>query len=129
MNMKTRMDEHSLDSYYQSIEELGRKQRVVFAAIEKHPDSTASQVCDYTGFPINVVTGRINELMHLQLIKISGEADERKANRYAIRKIGDKLNKFEKSWEQKYHEMRAKFEAVVKTARIKGIDIEQTALF
>ena len=123
------MHEHSLDSYYQSVEELGRKQKEVFAAIENHPGSTASQLCDHTGFPINVVTGRINELMHLQLIKVSGEADERKANKYAVRKIGDDLNSFEKSWEQKYHEMKAKFEADVKTARMKGIDIEQTALF
>lgn len=47
---------------YQSIKELGNKQRQVYDVIKEYEPVTNEQIADLLGWSINRITGRVNEL-------------------------------------------------------------------
>lgn len=123
------MAETSLFAYEQNKEKLGEQEKVVYECICNRKNITASGICKLTGIEINAVAGRINGLLHKQLIKVSGTQQPRNVNLYAERKHSDPLNKFSESWKSKYHSLKEKYETVVHNARLQGIDIEQAVMF
>lgn len=57
---------------YQSIVNLGNKQQVVFDVIDKLGGATNEQIANHLGWPINRVTGRVNELYKLKMLEVTG---------------------------------------------------------
>jgi len=98
----TRIHENSIDAYNSIKPKLNEKQTLVYGVIKKTTKGVTSvEVADSLGLTINQVTGRINELMHLQLIKIVGtRADRKKRNLYSIRLSSDPENEFKKTWKE-----------------------------
>lgn len=110
--MKTRISPNSLEAFEKV--NLSKRQQEVFDTIEEIGSVTAKGIAYSMKVPINKVTGRINELMHKQIIKIDkvgrDVANRRQnVNYYAIRKESDPENIFEKTWEEKYIELRNRF--------------------
>ena len=106
--MKTRVQKTSLEAF--ETVDLCKSQQIVFEVIKSVGCITAKGIAFHLGLPINSITPRVNELLHLQVIKISKVAkDKSKAhsnvNYYSIRNRKDALNVFEKSWESKFLEL------------------------
>lgn len=127
--MKTRMADTSLSAYENNLAKLDGHKQEIYDCIVSRPNISALGISRITGLKINVVTGRINDLVHLQLIKVTGKQQPRNVNTYSVRKPSDPLNTFPVSWEEKYHLLKEKYETVVFNARKLGIDIEQTVMF
>lgn len=101
------MSTNSLEAFAEV--ELSKRQEEVFEIISSVGEISAKGIAFSMKVPINKVTGRINELMHKQRIKIvrTGKdvAGGKNVNYYAVRQFEDHLNVFEKSWEEKYKEL------------------------
>ena len=63
------MSQTSLEAY-QAIQNLGGKQRTVYNALNNLQPANNQQIADYLGWPINRVTGRVNELQKLNLAQV-----------------------------------------------------------
>lgn len=57
---------------YKSIKDLGDKQRIVYEAIKMLGQVTNEQLSIYLGWPIQSVTGRVNELSKFNMVVASG---------------------------------------------------------
>lgn len=127
--MKTRLSNTSLQAYENNKANLGDQERAVLDCITANKAISATDVSKTTGIRINAVAGRINGLLHKQLIKVSGTQQPRNVNLYSLRYYYEPFNTFPESWEEKYNSLKVKYETVVANARRNGIDIEQTVMF
>lgn len=99
----------SLDAFVKLKNYLGERQIEVYKAIIDHPHFTREEISNTTGIRINVVTGRVTELMKLGLV-IEGEQREFvkgdfKTKQYelmAVRHIDWKLLDFKKMKKKEY---------------------------
>jgi predicted transcriptional regulator len=106
--MKTRINSNSLEAF--SKVDLSRRQQQVFNVIKETGTITAKGIAFQLGFTINRVTGRINELMHKQLIREHSTVRDKigsntRVNQYCVRKDEDPINVFYESWEEKYSQL------------------------
>ena len=114
MNHKTRISPNSIEAFKEL--NLSKRQTEVLDCIKKTGSITAKGIAYFMHVEINKVTGRINELIHKQLIKIKSTVKDKstanaRVNLYSIRKESDPLNVFEKSWEEKFNELTQMLEA------------------
>ncbi len=63
----------SLNAYEQLLGEIGTLQRIIYDYVDNNPNLTALQISQYSGWKINTVTGRINELKQMKLIRENGK--------------------------------------------------------
>ena len=61
----------SLDAY-STINDLGKKQQIVYETIEELGGATNEQISRHLGWQINRVTGRVNELYKLNMLEVTG---------------------------------------------------------
>jgi len=104
--MKTRVNQNSIEALRNV--KLSKRQKEVFATIHSIGCVSAKGVAYSMNVPINFVTGRINELMHKQKIKIAKVGRDKlwkakNVNYYSVRTPGDPLNIFGISWEERYN--------------------------
>lgn len=59
-------------SAYKSIKDLGDKQRVVYEAIKTLGRATNEEIATYLNWPIQSVTGRVNELNKYGMATVDG---------------------------------------------------------
>lgn len=97
--MKTRMDPNSIESFKDIMNELPERRRAVLWVIYDYQSHgiTSFNIAEILKLKINQVTGRINELMHMQLIRIHSKeiSGGRSRNRYTIRLSSDPENVFD----------------------------------
>lgn len=80
-------------SAYKSLKDLGDKQRVVYEAIKALGRATNEQLADYLNWPIQSVTGRVNELGKYQMVAVDGLSltrSGRSAKVWVIKDLNDK---------------------------------------
>lgn len=80
-------------SAYKSLKDLGTKQRVVYEAIKTLGRATNEEVANWLGWPIQSVTGRVNELSHYDMVTVDGigkTRSGRSAKIWVIKDLGDK---------------------------------------
>ena len=59
----------SLIAYHDLGLTLGKRQKVVFEAINKFEDVTNAELADFLGWPINTVTPRVFELRKMGIVE------------------------------------------------------------
>lgn len=106
--MKTRVNSNSIEAFKEL--NLSPRQEEVYQCIKSTGQITAKGIGYMLSLSINKITGRINELMHKQLIKVEkivkDKAKKRsRVNQYCIRKETDPLNIFDESWEDRYNSL------------------------
>jgi hypothetical protein len=124
--MKTRMNDSSLEAN-QIVDKTTQKE-IIEQCVKRIGAITQKGISFATGIDRHVVSGRVNDLMHLQKLKVVGKVADiagstLEVNKYAIRKETDPLNVFDESWEDKYKQLEKfvinenlwiKFELLVK---------------
>ncbi len=88
-----KMQQTSLEAYY-SLENLGKKQRVIFEVIKLEQPCTDKQIAEAIGMEINRITPRRNELVAMGLV-VEHDRVKNEYNRLAIR------------WKQKSEDVQA----------------------
>ena len=106
--MKSRVNFNSIEAFKEL--NLSPRQEEVYNAIKSTGQITAKGVGYMLSLSINQITGRINELMHLNLIKIEKTVKDKtskrsRVNQYCVRKETDPLNIFDESWEDRYNSL------------------------
>ncbi len=70
---------------FRHINQKTKKRNQVLDAIRFLKGATLFEICDVLGWPVNCITGRVNELCKAELIKDSGKIKKNpKTNRSAI---------------------------------------------
>lgn len=105
--MKTRMNQNSLEAFQTDFSPMQGK---VFDCIKEIGCVTAKGVASGLKVPINHVTGRINELMAKNAIKIARNGKDIAGSKrtvcyYSVRNESDPLNIIAESWEEKYNKL------------------------
>lgn len=68
------MAQTSLFAYKSIKRKLGAKQQTVYLALKELGKATNENLADYLGWPINQVTGRVNELFRYGMVINQGTA-------------------------------------------------------
>jgi predicted ArsR family transcriptional regulator len=96
--MKTSMNINSIHAFNDIINELPKRRGAVLAIIYEYRDAgiTSFNIAEILKLRINQVTGRINELMKMQLIRVKNVENfhGKSRNRYTLRLASDPLNVF-----------------------------------
>jgi len=120
--MKTRVDINSLETYEQIRNSLPEKRKRVFEIIwnHRHKGVTAFDIAAFLGVGVNHITGRINELMRLQVVRKKGNDKTRKQPRalYTIRFEGHPLNEFPKTLEENLKEFWNEFDSIMNREKL-----------
>jgi predicted transcriptional regulator len=66
------MQQTSLEAYH-NLENIGAKQSQVLALITEHKGLCLFELEKLTGWPVNRITGRVNELVKMGLVEASGD--------------------------------------------------------
>jgi len=71
----TNVQQTSLDSFKEETNtgSLGRKRELVFKAFKEYGDHTNLEISKLLNFPINQITGRVNELVKMKLLENKGK--------------------------------------------------------
>jgi len=73
----------SIDSYKSIVDELGPRQKLVYAALTVSP-KTNQELSDFLGLPINQITPRTNELCEAGIVKYGGVKVSEKTHKRQI---------------------------------------------
>ena len=96
--MKTRIDLNSIETYYSILDELPARRRAVLEVIYDYRAHgiTSFDIAEILKVGVNHVTGRVNELMHQQAIRIKSldKSHGKPRNLYTIRWAHDPFNVF-----------------------------------
>ncbi|MBD3180756.1 hypothetical protein GF312_00590 [Candidatus Poribacteria bacterium] len=127
IDMKTRVDINSLETYEQIRDQLPKKRKIVFELIWTYKDKglTAFDIAAMLNVGVNHVTGRINELMHLQVIRKKGIDTTSKQPRakYTIRFEGQPLNEFSKCLEDRIDEFWQEFDSIMNREKLRPVQL------
>ena len=78
---------------YKSLKDLGDKQRVVYEAIKTLGRATNEELATWLGWPIQSVTGRVNELGKYGMVAVDGigkTRSGRSAKVWVVKDLNDK---------------------------------------
>lgn len=104
--MKTRMNEVSIDAFFET--DKSEKRKKVLEVIKKFEASdyyiTSHFIARVASMPLQTVTGRINELRYdYGLIKVDGKC--KRNTTYRLRKPDEEPDERPLSWEQKHEKL------------------------
>jgi len=90
--------ETSIQSYKEIKENIGSKQKIVLNALKTLEVANNKMIANFTKFPINSVTGRMNELREMKLVTYSHDApcpySKRKTMFWILTKWGKEMSDF-----------------------------------
>ena len=121
------MNKTSLDAYDENKVHLSQKEKEVFQVLFKYYQLTSFDIAYYLQWNINRVTGRVNSLLHKQMIMPVSKIDNRTV--YRIRNEDDPLNVFDQSWEEKFHDLEKKYNELKKLVETLKPEKKQLTLF